>query len=114
MPTIEEKIDASKAVEAELLAQLLTLPGAEVINANGENLLHAIDRQRETTWRLGRWLPQTAFGLQGQLNCAQAAQQAQVPVEPAEKAVEPAPEPEPPTLVATEPPAPEAPAAEPS
>lgn len=123
MPTIEEKIEASKAIEAELVAELLALPGAEVTNQNGENLLHAINRQRDVTWQLGRWLPETAFG--GVLSGAQQPQQAQqgligpdaykqlavtYTVEPAP---EPAPEPEPPTLVATEPPAPEAPAAEP-
>src|SRR4051812_38328311 len=102
MPTIEEKIEASKAIEAELLSRLLELPGAQVVDRNGEDLLHSIKLQHDRTWELGRFATHVGF-----LGCAQQATQGQ----PDTFAVGPAPEPEPPTLVATEPPAPPAPEA---
>lgn len=115
MPTIEEKIEASKAIEAELLSQLLALPGAEVVDEKGYDLLHSIKLQHDRTWELSRFATDRHFGLQGQLSCAQQLQQSPALMNtdglgPAG----PAPEPEPPTLVATEPPAPpaEAPAPE--
>lgn len=101
MPTIQEKIEASEAAEAALLARMLELPGADVTDKNGENLLNALHRQRETTWQLGAWLPRPEFAA-GRLGCAQQATQGQ----PDTFAAGPAPEPEPPTLVATEPPLP--------
>jgi hypothetical protein len=116
MPTIEEKIEASKAVEAELLARLLALPGAEVMHPQtGENVLSALLRQRETTWQLGAWVPQSAFAVNLQIDTQACAQQAPALMNTdglglaalgALGAVGPAPEPEPPTLVATEPPLP--------
>jgi hypothetical protein len=123
---LEDKIEASKAEEQRLTELLASLPGHSVTDEAGENVLALIERQQSITWNLLRLArrfdtPDTFLGLP----VAQQAQQAVASPAPSDlfvpglatddglaKLAEPAEEPEPPTLTATEVPAPVAEPAE--